>query len=654
MKKIILVLVFSATLATALQAQFLKKLKNKVNNAVNSSIDNATNKTVDKTVKKPLDSALDKTLNGSSNTNNKSTENKSANNSGKVATASSKDESTPLTVYSKFDFVPGATVLYFDNFENDNIGETPMNWLTSSSAEVVTIDGIEGKWLKIGSNYASHICRSKKQSWGNNFTVEFDMLFNASDVRGTYAYINLFNSNGKMVTDESLLSTINDGMQNTTTLFYRMNILQKDFNSYGHNFTLYKNGTKINSNDNVKPLYTQGKPVHFSFCVQGKRFRCWVNNLKIYDAPAVNESALPNQLGFYLRDNAETYISNIRIAKDVPDTRAEFNTGKIISNLLFYTGTANLKSESMGALLDISKIIKDAPDPVKIVGHTDSDGDDASNLKLSQQRAEAVKTILVKEYGIDETKLTTEGRGETQPIADNKTAEGKAQNRRVEFIFKADADKYEAPKNISSTATTNQQLSTNTIKSNTTVNSNSAPGGIVLKSKIINTNLPYAYFMKSDDGGYTLIASKEEGNSKENFIKINLQTVGDKLTPETFYFDEYNKKTRLLYGTKKYPTISGSEAKLFYGNAQKPYISSFSPYIADGHMAKLSHLPPASEKCKLVIEKIVDGKASGYFVLGIIIDGLNPVRLQDGEQDETITTGYSGEISGTFSNVPIN
>ncbi|HEX3025346.1 MAG TPA: OmpA family protein [Chitinophagaceae bacterium] len=651
MKKKLLIIIISLISVSALQAQFLKKLKDKVNNAVNSSIDNATNKTVDKTVKKPLDSALDKTLNGPSNT--KTTDNKPTNNSPKVDATNSTDASMPLTVFSKFDFVPGKTVLYFDNFENDNIGETPMNWLTTSSAEVVTIDGVEGKWLKLGSNYARHICRSKKQTWGNNFTVEFDMLLNAtSDVRGTYAYINLFNSNGKMVTDENLLSTIGDDMQNTTTLFYRMNILQKDFNGYGHSFALIKNGSKLNSNEGTKPLYTQGKPVHFSFCVQGKRFRCWVNNLKIYDAPAVNETSLPNQLGFYLRDNAETYISNIRIAKDVPDTRAEFNTGKIISNLLFYTGTANLKPESMGALLDISKIIKDASDPVKIVGHTDSDGNDASNLKLSQQRAEAVKTILVKEYGIDETKLTTEGRGETQPIADNKTAEGKAQNRRVEFIFKSDADKYEAPKNISSTSTTNNKSSNNTIKSNTVVNSNTAPGGIVLKSKIINTSLPYAYFMKSDDGGYTLIASKEEGNSKENFIKINIQPVGDKLNTETYFFDEYNKKTKLLYGTKKYPTISGSVAKLFYGNAQKPYVSSFSPYIADGHEATI-HLPPPSEKCKVVIEKIVDGKASGHFVLGIIIEGLKPLRVSDTD-DQTYTAGYAGEISGTFSNVPIN
>lgn len=164
MKKKFLIIIISLFSVSALQAQFLKKLKDKVNNAVNSSIDNATNKAVDKNVKKPLDSTFDKTLNGPSNT--KTTDNKPTNDANKVAGTKTADESTPLTVFSKFDFVPGKTVLYFDNFENDNIGETPMNWLTSSSAEVVTIDGVEGKWLKLGSNYARHICRSKKTNLG--------------------------------------------------------------------------------------------------------------------------------------------------------------------------------------------------------------------------------------------------------------------------------------------------------------------------------------------------------------------------------------------------------------------------------------------------------------------------------------------------------
>ena len=71
---------------------------------------------------------------------------------------------------------------------------------------------------------------------------------------------------------------------------------------------------------------------------------------------------------------------------------------------------------------------------IKVIGHTSSDGDDNANMELSKKRSAAVKDMLVNEFGIDETRLVTEGKGETQPVADNKTKEGKMLNRRVEFI----------------------------------------------------------------------------------------------------------------------------------------------------------------------------------------------------------------------------
>jgi OOP family OmpA-OmpF porin len=66
------------------------------------------------------------------------------------------------------------------------------------------------------------------------------------------------------------------------------------------------------------------------------------------------------------------------------------------------------------------------------VGHTDSVGSDAYNQKLSLRRAQAVKAYLVSK-GIDKTRIYTEGKGEKQPVADNKTKEGRAKNRRVEI-----------------------------------------------------------------------------------------------------------------------------------------------------------------------------------------------------------------------------
>jgi outer membrane protein OmpA-like peptidoglycan-associated protein len=96
---------------------------------------------------------------------------------------------------------------------------------------------------------------------------------------------------------------------------------------------------------------------------------------------------------------------------------------------------ATIKPESGGVLKELGSLLNEHKEvKLKIVGHTDSDGADAANLELSKKRAAAVKDALVKEFGIDTSRLQTDGKGESIPVGDNKTKEGKAQNRRVEFI----------------------------------------------------------------------------------------------------------------------------------------------------------------------------------------------------------------------------
>jgi len=628
MKVFITIMVLSLTVSNA-PAQLLKKLKQKAEDAITKP----KNKPVEKTETDDKEYTVAAESNPTDN-------------------AKAKNPGTNLKVYSKFDFVPGTTILYYDNFEKDNIGESPLGWITSTSSEVVTIDGLEGNWIKLASTSSHHISRNKKQSWGNNFTIEFDMLM----VKNTYnprIDFELINTGGNLVTDEGILRSGKNAV-------YISTILGND--GIGSRVSLYSN-TNINkpiSDRMTESLpYSNTVPVHISICVQGKRFRFWWNELKIFDLPAVNEEYLPNQLGFSFGSvgGSDIFVSNIRIAKDVPDTRARFEEGKLVSNLLFYTGTAKLKPESMGALLDVSKILKDATAPVKIVGHTDSDGEDAANLKLSEERANTIKDILVNQYKIDESKFSTEGRGETQPLANNNSAEGKAQNRRVEFIFKAEADKYIRPSGVPANngkTTANSKPAANAGKPVVTT---SADATVKLQSKALAVNLPYAQFMKIADNRYTFIASKEEANAKENYFKIELQSVNNTLKPETFNFKEVNEKNP-LYGTKKYSEISNTEAVLYYGTTKKPYINQFSPIIANGPMASyvdesLSRkLPPASPVCKFVIEKVSDGKASGYFTMGMMMEGLKPVIKGDA-MEETFTTGFAGEMKGTFSNVPI-
>jgi outer membrane protein OmpA-like peptidoglycan-associated protein len=117
--------------------------------------------------------------------------------------------------------------------------------------------------------------------------------------------------------------------------------------------------------------------------------------------------------------------------------KAMQETGKFVTNnILFETSKADLKPESMAEIAKVAEYMKKNPNVrFEVQGHTDNQGSDAINDPLSQKRAEAIVKALVG-LGVDDWNLRAVGKGSHEPIADNKTEEGRAQNRRVEFIMK--------------------------------------------------------------------------------------------------------------------------------------------------------------------------------------------------------------------------
>jgi outer membrane protein OmpA-like peptidoglycan-associated protein len=131
------------------------------------------------------------------------------------------------------------------------------------------------------------------------------------------------------------------------------------------------------------------------------------------------------------------FITNLKVAEGGLDLRRTLiSEGKVSTNgILFDSGSANIQAQSMGIIRQISQVLQQESGMIlKIVGHTDADGEDTANMTLSKKRAEAVKNVLISVYNIDVNRLQTDGKGESEPMGDNTTSDGKAQNRRVEFI----------------------------------------------------------------------------------------------------------------------------------------------------------------------------------------------------------------------------
>lgn len=347
-----------------------------------------------------------------------------------------------LTSYSRFDFIPGEHIRYSEDFSQDEIGELPLKWVTNNRGETVKIESLAGKWIRLfpGSRFAS----PPFQQLPENFTVEMDVLLQFAG-EGGYVYPELELKLLELNNDPTARSyVVNQDANKEAAL-----VLLPGGKEHPMQVALrsYLNGRDYFSNDHkeLKAGTTEtNKVIHISIWVQKERIRYWINEQKIFDIPqAIPSNAGFNRIGFsvesslYEESQLGLYVSNIKVAEGNPDLRKKLlSEGRLVTQgILFDSNSDSIKPVSAGVLKEIALILKEnAALNFKIIGHTDSDGADNQNMELSKRRAEAVKKALSMEYGIEASRLTTEGMGESKPIADNTSAEGKAKNRRVEFI----------------------------------------------------------------------------------------------------------------------------------------------------------------------------------------------------------------------------
>ncbi len=340
------------------------------------------------------------------------------------------DATTAGTVSGAFgDFVPGATVLMDEHFEKDALGDFPAAWNTNGSGKLVNVGGQNGKWLDIAHNSIVNPVLNK--ALPENLTISFDLFLQAQ---------------GDQVTP-----TIQFGLTAVSDLL-KDDIAYKDkffvgISRYAENdgHTLEYGLRDVVGNKNDFPIVSfAGKVLHIDMAINKTRIRVYANQVKLIDLPRALTPGMRNN--FYVASMSmvpapqlDVLVGNIRIASAETDARSLLvkqlmEEGKATTNdILFDVNSDVIKAASfpvIDALVDGLKA--NAAVRVQITGHTDSDGTAAHNLDLSQRRAAAVKNYMVQ-HGINGSRLQSDGKGMTVPVADNGTETGKAKNRRVEF-----------------------------------------------------------------------------------------------------------------------------------------------------------------------------------------------------------------------------
>ncbi len=331
------------------------------------------------------------------------------------SSAAQKAAPAPATVkWDKFDFVPGDEVIFEDGPSADEEnGEFPSRWdLYKGNVEIGELNGETViMFLSTSSYIVPYLKNSKEDYLPDVFTIEFDVWFSKGGSTANRFWVYL-------------------GDQKN----YRSSAAHKALVVMPHSLEFGESEKDYPGTENLGwTKEKEGSWKHISIAYTKGKYKAYFNDTRLINIPHLeaNPTGITVEAG-----NDNMFLKNFRIAKGgVKYYDRVLSDGKIIVNgIKFDVNKATLKPESLGPINRIYKLMQKQPDlKFSVEGHTDSDGDEASNLELSKARAKVVMERLIS-MGISADRLKYTGWGESKPIADNGTAEGKANNRRVEFV----------------------------------------------------------------------------------------------------------------------------------------------------------------------------------------------------------------------------